>query len=708
MTDPHSAPPPGSPAAPAAAEMRLAPPRRRWWQALSPVWLVPLVALVVALGVAWQSYASRGQRITIAFQNASGIEAGQTAIKYRDVTVGQVEELGFDADLQQVIVQARVSKAVAPYLDQDARFWVVRPEVSVRGVTGLNTVLSGAYIAGIWDATPGQAQQAFTGLEQAPIVGDPTRRGVEITLRLRDGNQIAAGAPILHKGLEVGQVGAPRLSADGAFVLIDAHVEAPFAARLTTASRFWDASGFDVRVGTGGLELDVKSLASLIEGGISFDTVVSGGEPVETGQIFDVFPDERQARDSVFTSPNETLLPLSVVFDSSVSGLSEGADVVLNGLKVGRVNSLGAFVEGAGAARRVRMLVALEIGAEELGLDPAASPADFQALIGAMVRENGLRARLATGSIFTGSLVVELVELPDSPPADLILAEGELPRLPAAASAITDFSATSQGVLDRVAALPVEEMMGSAIGALDAIRALAEDPQTRRLPQAASGLLETARDRLAGPELDAILADLAATAGGARAMLGQIDQARGIQALIEAIGRANTALAGMADAAQDFPQITAQIRSLTERLDSLPLQDLARQAEALLASTDAILQAPGARDLPASLVGALDETRAVLAEIRAGGAIEKANAALSAAEGAALAVNQAAAGLPALSDRVATLVASANGLVSGYGERSRFNADLTETLRQIQAASAQVARLARAIERNPNSLLLGR
>jgi len=284
---------------PTPAQMDVRPAKQGALRRLSLIWIVPLLALLISLGVAYQNYADRGTLIEIAFEDSNGIKSGETVIKYRDVEVGRVEKVSFAEGLGEVIVQARIDKEVAPYLDDDANFWVVEPSVNLRGVTGLETVLSGVFIEGTWDTEADVQQYEFVGLEQPPLTL-ANQRGTQIVFRARDGQALADGAPILHKGIQVGYLEAPELSSDGSSVVANAFVEAPFDSRITSATRFWDTSGFTVSLGAGGVALDVNSLASLIEGGIAFDTVVSGGEPLEPGQVFDIFPSEEKRPNKPF------------------------------------------------------------------------------------------------------------------------------------------------------------------------------------------------------------------------------------------------------------------------------------------------------------------------------------------------------------------------------------------------------------------------
>lgn len=703
-----SRPEPGRPQIPAAAEMQMTPRHARWWQRISPVWLVPLVALIVSLGIVWHSYSVRGTLVRVTFDNSSGIEAGSTVLKYRDVTVGQVEKVGFSADLGRVEVSIRVDQQIAPYIDSDAQFWIVRPEVSVRGVTGLNTVLSGAYIAGSWDSQADEAETHFTGLEQAPLVGGGGEKGLQITLELRDGNQISAGAPMIYRGIEVGSVGAPRLSPDGSRILLDAFIRAPYDKLVTTNTRFWDASGFDVNIGASGVQLDVRSLASLIEGGISFATVVSGGRPVEPGQTFQVFPDQSTARDNVFTAPNDSPLNLSGVFDGSVEGLAEGADVVFNGLRVGKVTDLGAFTEGEGANRRVRMLANMELSSGKLGLGEEATPEEALAALQDFVSAKKLRARLTTGSMFTGSLIVELTEVPDAPDASIDMAAEPYPAIPTAAAEISDFAANSQGVFQRLNALPIEELMKSAIGTLDAVRGLAESPDMRRVPGSAADLLEDTRKLINSDEIAQTLSDLRDVAGQARGVMDRLAQGQAVENLVSAIEGANVAIGNLGTASQDFPEIAGQLRGLSGKLNGLPVEELAQAATRLVNSANAFIDQDAARSLPPALNTALDEVARFLGELRQGGAVANANTAISAAAEAANSINAAAQTLPALSERLSQLAANANSAVSGYGADSRFNTQLVATLRDVQRAAANLAAVAKMLERKPNSLILGR
>lgn len=689
-----------------AAPLDIRPIKQRVWRRVSLVWLVPLIALAMSLWAAWQSYQERGTLITITFENASGITAGETVIKYRDVTVGEVETVEFDAGLAVVLVHARIDKTVAPYLDDDAQFWVVRPDVSVRGISGLETVLSGVYIEGNWDTDPDVAQYVFTGHEE-PVLGRAGERGVRVVLRANDAGSVSAGAPVLHKGIEVGYLDEPQLSFDGTQVAVTAFIEAPFDRRITTSTRFWDTSGFSVSFGTGGVSLNVNSLASLIEGGIEFDTIVSGGAPVRDGEVFDIFADEDSARDSLFTNPNAEVLEVAVLFEQSVSGLIPGSEVRFQGIRIGEVSDLNAIVVGEGSNAEVRLQAVLAIEPSRLGMGFDATAEDALTLLSDFV-DRGLRARMVTANILSGTLLVELVQIEDALPAILTNSTGLFPIVPTTDSEISDVAATAEGVLARINALPVEELMDGAINLMDSIETLANDQATRAAPASLMALLEETRALIASEDTQAVPGDLRKVINDLDAIVARATEADLVGDLDTALESAAIAAANIELATQNLSEITAQIEALTRRANSLEFEALVASATETLAAIDTFIGSEDTAALPASLGGALDEMRGFLAEVRQGGAIENVNAALASANQAARAIEDAVSTLPALSERASRLVALSEEVIASYGERSRFSAETLATLRDIQEAADAVYSLSRTIERNPNSLLIGR
>ena len=690
----------------APAQMTVTPPKRSTLRNVSWIWLVPLLALVVTLGVAWQTYADRGTLITISFQNASGVTEGETTLRYRDVVIGTVESVGFSEDLAEVEVAVRVDNAVVPFLDQDARFWVVRPQVTARGISGLSTVLSGVYIEGAWDQTPGTEMRSFRGTDTAPLVR-PGENGTRIVLRTDDGTTITAGAPILYRGVEVGQLEEPRLTLTGDSILVDAFIAAPHDRLITTATRFWDSSGFTVSFGTSGFELDVDSLASLVSGGISFDTIYSGGTPIETGQVFDIYPDESEARRRPFLSLGASTVNFTVRFAESVSGLSNGADVTYRGLQVGQVQALRSELEQSGFGAVLGLKADIAIDPQRMGLPADMSRAAVERFfVGAV--DSGLRARLGASGLFGGDLIIELVELPEATPAALDLQADPYPVIPTVESDLPDFATTAQGVLDRIDALPLEELLNQAISVMASIEEVARADGTRQAPDAILGLVEDTRALVASDDTRAIPGELRAAVADLRAIVAELQEQDTVAALADALRSADQVARDLSDATGDLPALIEDLRAVATTANTLPVDELIARANRVLDSADAFISSNDTQQLPAALSGALAQVEAALADLRAGGTVENVNATLSSAREAADAVAQAASDLPQLSTRLNQLVRQAEALVASYGDRSNFNAETLSALRDVSDAARAVSRLARELERNPNSLLFGR
>lgn len=680
--------------------------KRSIWRNLSLVWLVPVITILMSLGIAWNVYNNRGVLVEITFLEAAGIIPQETTIRVRDVVVGVVEDVHFTPDMARVVISARLDKEVAETLAEDSQFWVVKPEVSTRGISGLSTVLSGVYIEAAWAPASGVDKRRFEGLATAPIYR-PGRAGTRVTIRTRDGSLLPAGAPVFYRGVEVGKLDTPRLGPAGENVLVDAFILAPHDRFLTTATRFWDLSGFSVKLGSGGVDLSVASLGALISGGVAFETVFAGGAPVTENTRFDLFPDEESARASIFNQLSENAAPFSIYFGGTVDGLVAGATVQFRGLKVGEVTAIGAFVEETPRGRNVRVKTVVAIDPLALGLDPETSPDGTRAFLEEAVAE-GLRARLTTTSLFSTALQIELIELPDAAPDRIATEEDGTPILPSIASDIPDLNATAEGMLQRVNGLPIEELIEQAISLMASIEAVASSEGTREAPGALRDLLNDTRALINQDDTQALPGELRETVAELRAIVTDLKARGAIDSLVTALESADKALAGIATASEDFPALVQDLRDLAAKAKALEAEELVAAATKVLDGATALIDTDEARAIPPSLKSALDQIASSLRELREGGAVENLNGTLASAREAADAVALATKDLPALADRLNLIANRADALIASYGARSDFNAETLDMLREVQAAARSISDLARAIERSPNSLLFGK
>ncbi len=268
-------------------------PRRR--ARISVVWVIPILAAVVALGIAVQRILSEGPTITIVFKIAEGIEAGKTVIKYKDVNIGRVTAVRLSDDHAKVEVTAKIDKSAAGLIVEDAKFWVVEPRVTLSGVSGLGTLLSGNYI-GFEVGKSTKKERKFTALEVAPVITSG-QLGHQFLLKAADLGSLGVGSPIYYRRLQAGQVIAYDLTSDGKAVDLKIFVNAPYDRYVNPGTRFWNASGLDLSLGAGGVQVRTESLVALLAGGIAFDTppFAARPEPAAANASFTLYSDRATA-----------------------------------------------------------------------------------------------------------------------------------------------------------------------------------------------------------------------------------------------------------------------------------------------------------------------------------------------------------------------------------------------------------------------------
>ncbi len=720
-----------------APELEVKPARRSFWERASIVWLVPVAALLVAVAIAAQTWLDRGPLIVVTLEEALGVKARETELRFRDVAVGSVEEVRFAEDLERVEVSIRLEKDIAAYIDDDAVFWVVRPKVTAQGVTGLDTVLSGVFLEGIWDSTPEGFVERHEGLADAPLLR-PGEEGMLLSLKSQADTTLAEGTAILFKGIEVGRVGKPELAPGAAHSRADAVIYAPYDQLVSSTTRFWDTSGFRFSIGATGANLDFSSIASLISGGVAFDTVVSGGVPVQGQPSFDVFASEEEARTSLFSDSLGPVVNVSIVFDENASGLSVGAPVELRGIDIGEVTGVNGLLDPLRFRdRKVRLLVNAEIRPSALGLPDGTSEEAVLDFIDEQV-QRGLRARLASASILTGGLKIELFDAGEVASETLDRTGDPFPIIPATANRIADPSATAQGVLQRVTDLPIEELMESAITFLDDAAALVRNGDLAAIPGDVRAVIGDVREVTGSDEVQAIPAELSelmtglrAATDDLRAMVRTLNDAQAVDRVLAAVDSAGAAAGAVTSSVEGVPELVTSLTDTAETARALPLEDLIAQAtgvldraEALLAGEDLAAIPGDVRDtiadlrevtgseevaaLPGELSAMMTDFRNVASDLRAmvqtlqdAEAVERVLAAVDSAGEAAGAVTSSVEGVPelvtSLTDTAETaralpledLIAQATAVLSD-AEALLAGEDLAAIPRDIRGAIADV------------------
>ena len=480
---------------------------------LSLVWLIPILTAIIGGWLIVHTFSDQGPLVTITFRTADGIEVDKTRIKYKSLSIGQVEGVRLSPDFSRVEVRARLNKDAGHFLRRDTRFWVVRPTLSARGISGLGTLLSGSYI----EIEPGEGapQSLFVGHETPPVLQSDTA-GKRITLMARQLGSIDRGSPIYYQGILAGEVLGYEMANDFRNVLIHAFVKAPVDGLVRSNTRFWSGSGLDLSVGPDGLRIKTESLQALLFGGIAFDTPDGQELGVEdvAGLVFTLHDDLKAIKDQSFVSKVRFVL----FFEDSVRGLTVGAPVEFKGIKVGSVIDVRLEYEERNSSFRIPVVVEIEPEriADRGALMKRSPQEAFQVLV-----KRGLRARLQTGSMLTGQLYVDLDMQPKAP-LRLVSAGRAEPELPTVRGAGFDQAIASvTGMVNKL-----EQIDFLAIGA------------------ELHGTLKGTNSLINGPALQTSLTDLSASLASLRGILRVVDsRAEPITANLEqALGAARDAL----------------------------------------------------------------------------------------------------------------------------------------------------------------------
>jgi len=518
----------------------LAAPRHR--RALSLVWIVPMVAALVAGWLAVQAFLRQGPSITVSFITAEGLEPGITKLKYRDVEVGTVSAIGLSPDRSRVLVTARMQREARSLLNADSRFWVVRPRVSASSVSGLGTLFSGAYI-GVDAGTSAEERREFVGLEVPPVVigGRP---GTQYLLKSDKLGSLDIGSPVYFRQIQVGQVIAFEIDPDGRGTSVLVFVNSPYDKFVKARSRFWVASGIDASFDAAGFRLNTESLVSVLVGGVAFRTPPEAlGDPTaDASAHFPLFADETSA----MRQADMVVRPAVMVFRESVRGLAAGAPVDYRGIPIGEVRSV-TFAAGRNGAPPA-ILVRADLYPERLQGEAPGSESEPVAL--ERLIQRGLRAQLRQGNLLTGQLYVALDFTAGPVAIGGPTSDGAL-RIPTTPSAFTELQVTLANVAKKLERLPLEDLAHDVRGTLRAIDAtLAESQQ----------LLATARQDLA-PALGRAVAEMRETLARARETLA------GARETLAADAPVQSELRTMM---QEIAQAAEAVRLLAETLERQP------------------------------------------------------------------------------------------------------------------------------------------
>ncbi|MCP1467366.1 paraquat-inducible protein B [Pseudomonas poae] len=430
---------------------------------VSLVWIVPIVAVLVGISLVVHSVLQQGPTITLNFKTGSGLTANKTEVKYRNVVIGQVTDVALSDDQKSVNATVQLAKQAESFTRADSQFWVVRPRIGAGGVSGIDTLLSGDYIGADIGQSETRAKQ-FKGLENPPPItyGEPGKR---FTLHTQTLGSLDIGSPVYYRKIEVGQVVAYELDAEGKGVNVEVFVHAPNDAYVTENTRFWNASGVDLSVGANGFALKTESLSSMLVGGIAFRAppYSPNDKPADEARTFELFDDQ----DSALAPPNGEGQYMALRFDQALRGLKVGAPVEFLGVEFGKVVSINLDFDAS--KRSFPLNVGIVIYPQLLGQahtkllkvmnhDPNDEAAGVR-LIGSFI-ENGLRAQARSGNLLTGQLYIALDFYPKAEKVkfDPSLRPVSIPTIP---GNLEQLQEKLESIVNKINQLPIERIAGN-------------------------------------------------------------------------------------------------------------------------------------------------------------------------------------------------------------------------------------------------------
>lgn len=469
---------------------------------ISAVWLIPLAALLIGLWLVYSYVSNQGPVITLVLEDAEGINAGKTAVKTRNVQVGVVESVTLSSDLTHTLLRVQMQADTERMLAEDTRFWVVKPRIGKEGVSGLGTVLSGAYI----ELMPGSSDKKgkkFKIKDSAPP--EKTGDGLFLKLVSEPGNNISQGDPVSFRNLKVGRVVDTQFDPQAKLFRHRLFIEKPYDVLVTESSRFWKVSGLGFQLNASGFQAQLSSLEALLGGGIAFavpDENMRAGKPVEDERQFFLHSDEESAKRALYTQTLDYVL----LVNRSVRGLEAGAPVEYRGIRVGTVEQVPWEFAQPGpknmANNPIPVLIRLEPqrvthqNSEQLTL--------WRTEIDQMI-DDGLRASLKPGNLLTGALFVDL-NFHREAPGHTGDSYHNVPVFPIIdAGGLDKIEDQIQKLLTTFNKLPLERIAGNLNQSLSNLEAmtgrletLLNDPAVGQLPQQLADNLDALQGTLEG------------------------------------------------------------------------------------------------------------------------------------------------------------------------------------------------------------------
>ncbi len=428
-------------------------------KSISKIWLVPFIAVCMGGWMFYHQWSNQGPLISIVFENASGLEAGKTKIKMHNVDVGEVKSIELTEDLQKVLVTARMSANSEGLLRENTEFWSVNPRISLNGISGLNTLVSGTYI-NMSPNLEGRSSRDFVALSAPPITPSGTP-GLHVTLNSNAEFAFKEGDPVIYKGLKVGEFESIYFNFDERVVYYNTFIQAPYHKLITTNTKFWNTSGVEMDIGANGFKVKSSSIETLITNGVAFGVPegMPQGERVSERSYFSIHESYESAAEERYKESAKFV----ILVDDTVRGLRIGAPVEYRGIKVGKVLEInppnGKQHKWLDSGVAIPVVIGIQPGRVEQ-TDDAAGIEFINQQIKIWV-ENGFRASLQTGNLLTGALFVNLEQYPNAPVAQMEQFQ-QYSVIPSISNEFSQITEKVSAILDNINDMDLVQMSSAA------------------------------------------------------------------------------------------------------------------------------------------------------------------------------------------------------------------------------------------------------
>jgi paraquat-inducible protein B len=465
------------------------PPGRVRRPRFSFVWMIPIIAVLIAGYLGYRTITEEGPLLTLTFRTADGLTSGQTQLKYKSVALGTVESIALSKDHTKVIVGVRMTSAGAPFMTSNARFWVVKPNFSASGISGLDTLISGSYITLDPGLPGGASQDHFTGLEEPPGVRSD-EPGSTFVLKADNIGSLGSGSPVFYRDVVVGEVLGYDMGSGVGPVTINVFIHAPYDQLVRQGSHFWNSSGIAFSLQGGAFRVVMQSFTALLSGGVTFDLPPDemNSPPSPANTVFPLFDSKDAADAAGYQNP----VKLVTYFQSSVNGLVPGAPVEVLGIQVGQVTSVNLQVDPATVKLRVR--VAIDFQPERIFRSRLVQPDKVPVTLQNMVNR-GLRTQIETANYVTGQQIITLSVVPGAKPF-VVTREGDAFVIPSQPSAFGDIMANLNTISGGLAKVPFEKIGNNLNALLVSTNATVGNGQITKTLQDLSQTLATANTTL--------------------------------------------------------------------------------------------------------------------------------------------------------------------------------------------------------------------